>query len=97
MSLGIVKLAIVTDDDVDITDPQAVERALAFRVQPDQDVIIVSGARGKHLDPSVMASHLPRGAPPKDDIRNRRRILRFPKTTELVDDIRKTGAGSGKS
>ena len=64
MSLGIVKLAIVTDDDVDITDPQAVERALAFCVQPDQDVIIVSGARGKHLDPSVMASHLPRGAPP---------------------------------
>ncbi len=64
MSLHAVKLAVVTDDDVDITDPQAVERAMAFRVQPDQDVIIVSGARGKHLDPTLRASQLPKGTLP---------------------------------
>jgi 2,5-furandicarboxylate decarboxylase 1 len=64
MSLLDVKLAIVTDDDVDLTDPQAVERALAFRVQADRDVIIVSGARGKHLDPTLRASQLPRGSLP---------------------------------
>ncbi|MFQ5856261.1 MAG: UbiD family decarboxylase [Anaerolineae bacterium] len=64
MSLHAVKLVIVTDDDVNITDPQAVERALAFRVQPDEDVIIVSGARGKHLDPTLKASQLPKGTLP---------------------------------
>ncbi len=64
MSLHAVKLVIVTDDDVDITNPDAVERAMAFRVQPDQDVIIVSGARGKHLDPTLRASQLPKGTLP---------------------------------
>ena len=64
MSLHAVKLVIVTDDDVDITDPIQLERALAFRVQPDEDVIIVSGARGKHLDPTLKASQLPKGALP---------------------------------
>ena len=38
--------------------------AMAFRVQPDEDVIIVSGARGKHLDPTLKASRLPRGSLP---------------------------------
>ena len=37
---------------------------MAFRVQPDQDVIIVSGARGKHLDPTLRASQLPKGTLP---------------------------------
>ncbi len=64
MSLHAVKLVVVTDADVDITDPAAVERALAFRVQADQDVIIVSGARGKHLDPTLGASRLPKGSLP---------------------------------
>ncbi|MDP6483791.1 MAG: UbiD family decarboxylase [Nitrospinota bacterium] len=64
MALHAVKLVIVTDDDVDITDWMGLERALAFRVQPDEDVIIVSGARGKHLDPTLRASQLPKGSLP---------------------------------
>ena len=64
MALHAVKLVIVTDDDVDITDWMDLERALAFRVRPDEDVIIVSGARGKHLDPTLRASQLPKGSLP---------------------------------
>ncbi len=64
MALHAVKLVIVTDDDVDITDWMDLERAMAFRVRPDEDVIIISGARGKHLDPTLRASQLPKGALP---------------------------------
>ena len=64
MSLHAVKLVLVTDADVDLTDPMAVERAMAFRVRPDEDVVIVSGARGKHLDPTLNASRLARGSLP---------------------------------
>ena len=64
MSLHALKLVVVTDGDVELTDPMAVERAMAFRVQPDEDVIIVSGARGKHLDPTLKASRLPKGSLP---------------------------------
>ena len=64
MSLHAVKLVLVTDADVELTDPMAVERAMAFRVRPDEDVVIVSGARGKHLDPTLNASRLARGSLP---------------------------------
>lgn len=50
-----VKLAIVTDDDIAIYNPDDLDWALTFRVQADHDVLIVSGARGKHIDPSVKA------------------------------------------
>jgi 2,5-furandicarboxylate decarboxylase 1 len=61
LSIGRVKHAIVTDDDVNIFDPVDLERAIAFRVQADRDVIILPGARGYHLDPSVRAWELPAG------------------------------------
>lgn len=53
MSLKRVKHVVVTDDDVDIFDPDALERALAYRVQPARDIIVVEGARASHLDPSI--------------------------------------------
>jgi len=53
MSLKRVKHVVVTDDDIDIFDPAQLERALAYRVQPARDIIVVEGARGSHLDPSV--------------------------------------------
>src|ERR1700732_5118041 len=53
MSLKRVKHVVVTDDDIDIFDPAQLERALASRVQPARDIIVVEGARGSHLDPSV--------------------------------------------
>jgi 2,5-furandicarboxylate decarboxylase 1 len=49
---------------VDIFDPEQVEWARTFRVQADQDVMIISGAQGKHIDPSVRAWELPQGQLP---------------------------------
>ncbi|MBI4493603.1 MAG: UbiD family decarboxylase [Chloroflexi bacterium] len=60
LPLSYVKWVIVTDDDIDIFDPDEVDWAITMRVQADRDVIIVPGARGKHLDPSVRAWELPR-------------------------------------
>lgn len=53
LSLKRVKHVIVTDDDVDIFNPTELERAVAYRVQPTRDIIIVDGGRGSHLDPSI--------------------------------------------
>lgn len=48
-----VKRVVVVDSDIDIEDPEDVEWALATRVQPDRDLVIVSGALGSALDPSA--------------------------------------------
>lgn len=53
MSLKRVKHVIVTDDDVDIFNPAEMERAIAYRVRPTRDIVVVDGARGSHLDPSI--------------------------------------------
>jgi 2,5-furandicarboxylate decarboxylase 1 len=53
MSLKRVKHVVVTDEDVNIFDPNSLERALAYRVRPTQDIIVVDAARGSHLDPST--------------------------------------------
>jgi 2,5-furandicarboxylate decarboxylase 1 len=64
LSVAEVKLAIVTDDDINIHDPDQLDWAMTFRVQADKDVIIVSGARGKHVDPSIRAWELGKGGLP---------------------------------
>lgn len=64
LSLPDTKHVIVVDDDVDIADPVQVEWALTFRVQADRDVIIVSGAQAKHVDPSVRPWELGKGELP---------------------------------
>ncbi len=46
-----MKCVIVTDHDVDIFDPIAVEHAVAMRVDWSKDVIIVPWAKGSSLDP----------------------------------------------
>src|ERR1700740_763516 len=53
---------VVVDDDIDVFDPTDVEWAIATRVQGDRDVMIVSNARGKPLDPSL-APTPPGGGP----------------------------------
>ena len=53
LSLKRVKYVVVTDEDVDIFDPAAMDRAMAYRVRPTRDVMIVDGARASHLDPSI--------------------------------------------
>ena len=61
MGLKRVKHVIVTDDDIDIVNPQSLERALAYRVRPTKDIVIVDEARGSHLDPSTQI-HVTKGA-----------------------------------
>ena len=43
---------------------QRLDAALTFRVQADRDVIVVEGARGKHVDPSLKAWELGKGKLP---------------------------------
>jgi 2,5-furandicarboxylate decarboxylase 1 len=53
LSLPVVKQVIVTDDDIDIYDSDQVEWAVTFRCQADKDIVILSGMKAKHVDPSV--------------------------------------------
>lgn len=46
-----LKHAIVVDEDIDIFNPEDLEYAIATRVKGDEDIMIVSGARGSSLDP----------------------------------------------
>jgi 2,5-furandicarboxylate decarboxylase 1 len=53
LSIADIKQVTVVDDDIDAFDPTDVEWAVATRVQADRDVLIVSNARSKPLDPSL--------------------------------------------
>jgi len=53
LSVMDLKHVVVVDDDIDVFDPIEVEWAIATRVQADRDVMIVTNARGKPLDPSL--------------------------------------------
>jgi 2,5-furandicarboxylate decarboxylase 1 len=53
LSVMDLKHVVVVDDDIDVFDPTDVEWAIATRVQGDRDVLIVTNARGKPLDPSL--------------------------------------------
>jgi 2,5-furandicarboxylate decarboxylase 1 len=48
-----MKHVTVVDEDIDVFDHVDVEWAVATRVQADRDVVIISGARSKPLDPSI--------------------------------------------
>ena len=53
LSIADIKHVTVTDEDIDVFDPTEVEWAVATRVQADRDVLIISNARSKPLDPSL--------------------------------------------
>ena len=53
LSVADMKHVVVVDDDIDVFDGTDVEWAVATRVQADRDVLVVSGARSKPLDPSL--------------------------------------------
>src|SRR2546427_8088639 len=53
LSVMDLKHVVVVDDDIDVFDPTEVEWAIATRVQGDKDVMIISNARAKPLDPSL--------------------------------------------
>ena len=64
LSVMDLKHIVVVDDDIDVNDPGEVEWAIATRVQGDRDVMIVSNARAKPLDPSLPQGYgiVPTGA-----------------------------------
>ena len=47
-----LKMTVVVDDDIDPTDPAAVEYAISTRCQADKGIIIITNAKGSSLDPS---------------------------------------------
>jgi 2,5-furandicarboxylate decarboxylase 1 len=53
LSVMDLKHVVVVDDDIDVFNPIDVEWAIATRVQADRDLVVVSHARGKPLDPSL--------------------------------------------
>ena len=53
LSVADMKHVTVVEDDIDVFDAIDVEWAVATRVQADRDVLIVSNARSKPLDPSL--------------------------------------------
>jgi len=53
LSIADIKHVVVTDEDIDVFDPVEVEWAIATRVQADRDVVILTNARSKPLDPSL--------------------------------------------
>jgi UbiD family decarboxylase len=48
-----LKLVIVVDDDIDVFDESDVLWAVATRMQPDRDLVMISGSLGAMLDPSA--------------------------------------------
>src|SRR5204862_6932094 len=50
-----VKHVFVFDDDIDITNPEEVEWAIATRVQADRDLFILPNSFGLRLDRSATA------------------------------------------
>lgn len=46
-----LKHVVVVDEDIDPHDPWDVEYAIATRVRGDQDIMVITGARGSSLDP----------------------------------------------
>jgi 2,5-furandicarboxylate decarboxylase 1 len=56
LSIADIKHVTIVDDDIDAFDATDVEWAVATRVQADRDVLIVSNARSKPLDPSLPPS-----------------------------------------
>jgi 2,5-furandicarboxylate decarboxylase 1 len=50
-----VKQVFIFDDDIDITNPEEVDWAIATRVQADKDIFIIPNSFGLRLDPSATA------------------------------------------
>ena len=46
-----LKHVVVVDEDIEPTDPEEVEYAIATRVSGDRDIMIITGVRGSSLDP----------------------------------------------
>jgi UbiD family decarboxylase len=59
LSSYLIKFAVVVDEDINVRDVEEVEWAIATRVQPYEDVVLVQGLWAKPLDPSLALSQEP--------------------------------------
>jgi 4-hydroxy-3-polyprenylbenzoate decarboxylase len=50
-AVNLIKRVVVVDDDIDPWDPVAVEWAIATRVKPDRDLVVVPGVRADRSEP----------------------------------------------
>lgn len=50
-----LKHCVVVDDDIELFNPEDVEYAIATRVKGDEDLMVVTNARGSSLDPKALA------------------------------------------
>ena len=50
-AVNLVKQVTVVDEDIDPWDPEAVERALATRMRPERDLMVVEGVRADRAEP----------------------------------------------
>ncbi|OYT30353.1 MAG: hypothetical protein B6U95_00890 [Thermofilum sp. ex4484_82] len=48
-----LKMVIVVDEDINVDNPVEIEWAMVTRMQPDKDLLVISGVRGSSLDPSA--------------------------------------------
>jgi UbiD family decarboxylase len=48
-----MKRVVVVDEDIDVFDDRALEWAIATRFQASNDLVVIEGARGSTLDPSL--------------------------------------------
>ena len=101
LSVMDLKHVTVVDDDIDVFDPTAVEFAVATRMQADRDVVIISNARAKPLDPSLpptpgrvpttakmgIDATIPEGMP-----RERFELIAYPRAAQL--DVARYLAGA---
>ena len=53
-----LKMVTVVDDDIDPTDPVAVEYAVTSRCQADKSLLVIPNAKGSSLDPSSDQTNL---------------------------------------
>src|SRR5437763_173712 len=109
LSVMDLKHVVVVDDDIDVFNPTDVEWAIATRVQADHDVLIVTNARGKPLDPSLpptpsgvvpttakvgIDASIPEGAPPE---RYERIAYAYADTVRIGDYMKGKADASGKA
>ncbi|MGQ9584416.1 MAG: hypothetical protein ACUVXG_03340 [Anaerolineae bacterium] len=108
MNVGIVKHIVVTDEDINVFDPQEVEWAIATRVQAEKDVIIIPGmARAKPLDPVLPPGMDPMliarlgidATMPENVPRSRYERIRYPhfEETSLEDFVREVLPAPGEA
>jgi UbiD family decarboxylase len=94
-----LKHAVVVDTDIDVFNPHEVEWAIATRFQANEDMLLISNARGSTLDPSAdqetgLTTKVGIDATrPLTKPREKFELAKIPaskRTTEIIEELKKT-------